>query len=59
MCIFSPELFTGATKMTDVSPDKSPPRNEPSHEKAASERSPLAGHSLATKSVQEKDLRKR
>ena len=40
--------------MIDVSPDKSPPRNEPSQERAASEHCPLA-----TKSVQEIDLRKR
>ena len=45
--------------MTDVCPDKSPPRIEPLQEKDASERSPLAGQSLATKSVQEKDLGKR
>ena len=45
--------------MTDVCPDKSPPRIEPLQEKDASERSPLAGHSLATKSVQEKEIRKR
>ena len=45
--------------MMDVSPDESPPRNEPLQEKDTSERSPLAGHSLADKSVQGKGQRKR
>ena len=45
----------------DVSPDESPPRNEPPQpqEKDTSERSPLAGHSLADKSVQGKGQGKR
>ena len=56
--IFS-QLFTGATKMTDVSPDKSRPRNAPSGEKDESESSLHAGQSLANKGVQGKEQRNR